>query len=51
MVHSKQDSRNLVKLSTLKDWIKAKEDSHKKMSKLSFIKKLEILDKMNKEIL
>ena len=49
MVHSKKDSMDLVRVPTLDDWIKAKELSHKKATKLSFIKKLEILDKMSKE--
>lgn len=46
MTHSKQDSKDSVKVPTLDDWIKAKEASHKKMVKLSFIKKLKILDRL-----
>jgi len=48
MAHSKQDLRDSVKVPTLEDWIKVKEKSHKKMTRLSFIKKLEILNQVEK---
>ena len=50
MVHSKKDSKDFVKVPTLEEWIKTKEESHKKIAKLPFIKKLEIIDRMESSI-
>ena len=49
MAYSKKDSERLIKVPTLDDWIKAKERYHKRMTKLPFIKKIRIIDKMNED--
>lgn len=49
MVPLKKGLRRCVKIPTLEDWAKAKEQLHLQKTKLPFIQKLRILDNLKRD--